>query len=369
MPSGYKHADETKRAMVRGTISYLESQGLPVNKSAIFRHFGITRSQGYSAMSVPSSKRNDPAWEETRGRPSKISAADVEKMEAVLWDPGYESMSLNWASLAAQAGVPSGCNPRTIHRAMGTLGFRLCLRCGRSSVGAKNKERRVEFARRMADARPTPQEWRAVRFSGELHFGFSVDGRVRLLPRAGERQCATCRDEAEEEEWPRDARRVHAWAALGYGFKSELLFYDDATGPNSTGALSMDEYKSKVLNGVVLPWLQAGQVFALEEDADEFAHGGASKVNTVQEWKAAHALQAHFGCSESPDLSLLDSVWPPGKQWANGAARDDWDDETLKQAAKEAWAAIDLERVNLWVDFMPARLKEVIDSHGRMVAW
>lgn len=376
MPTGYKHTDATKKAMVRGTISYLEAQGLPVNKSAIFRHFGVTRSQGYSAMVVPASQRNDPSWEETRGRPAKLSAEDQDKMERVLWEPRYETVCLNWTTLAREAGVESECNARTIHRAMGTLGYRICLLCRSNNVGLKIREKRVEYARRMLELRPQPLDWRPVRFSGEVHFGFGLGGQVRIVPKPGEAFCVGCKEEGVN--WGRDVRRVHAWAAVGYGFKSDLVFYDDATGPGSTGTMSMDDYKSKILDKVVRPWLDDDTgSFVLEEDADSFAHGAASKVNAVQAWKAANGLETQFCCSESPDLNLLDAVWQqqPGKRWTRESGEEgerkseDWEDERLRQAAREAWDGIEMERVNLWVEFMPARLKAVVDEKGKIVTW
>lgn len=397
--SGYKHGDTPKRAMVRGTISYLESQGLPVNKSAIFRHFELSRSQGYAALSVPASKRNDPEWEETRGRPLKVTEDEMARMEAVLWDPAYEDVSLNWAGLAREAGVATECNARTLHRTMGTLGYRRCLACARTWTAKRARERRVEYAERMLEAYPDAQAWRFVRFSGELHFGFGLDGRVRLLPRPGERYCADCRAgqpatsqaaaataDPTPDGWGRDVRRVHCWAAVGYGFKSELVFYDDATGANSTGTLSMNDYCDKILEQAVKPWLPAGagpagpagpagggvvpSPFVLEEDIEAFAHGGASKVNAAQQWKAAHGLRCYFNCLDSPDLSPLDAhtQWPPHKQWTVETLSD-WDEETLRQTARDAWAALDQDRVDMWVDFMPQRLRQVIDLDGRMVPW
>ena len=443
MPSGYKHGDTPKRAMVRGTISYLESQGLPVNKSAIFRHFGLSRSQGYASLSIPASKRNDPEWEETRGRPSKISDQDQAAMEAVLWDERYEGMNLNWAGLAREAGVETECNARTLHRTMGTLGYRRCLSlpgvvvggavltgggvdgstvgCSRSWVHKKARERRVEYAERMLEAYPEPHNWRFVRFSGELHFGFGLDGKVRLMPKPGEKFCESCRQQQEQSQpqqkpdaeaalpadeeqspatgggsggWQRDVKRLHAWAAIGYGFKSELIFYDDSTSPNNTGVMAMQDYRDKILEPVIKPWLDPNmtttttnpdgttvvlgpQPFVLEEDVEAFAHGGASKVNMVQQWKEAHGLRCYFNCLDSPDLSPLDSLWPPGKQWTivgNGEdntpqALPDWEPETLKQAARDAWQLVDQERVNVWVEFMPERLRQVASSEGRMVPW
>ncbi|KAI9158015.1 hypothetical protein HJFPF1_06000 [Paramyrothecium foliicola] len=442
-----QHFDETVKkavisAMVRGTISYLESQGLPVNKTSIFKHFELSRSQGYAALNIPPSRRNDPEWEETRGRPRQIPEADRRRMEAVLWDERYEDANLNWERLAREAGVEASCNPRTLHRAMGTLSYRRCLACPRSWTGTRHRERRREHARRMLEALPHPGDWRRVRFAGELHFGFGLDGRMRVLPRAGERVCPSCEGGAAAQQQQqqggdagasatggagvvvltRDIKRVHAWAAVGYGFKSELVFYDEATGANSPGTLHMSTYRDRILEKTVKPWLAEAAAlsamggggsggFILEEDMDSFAHGGASKVNKASEWKDRHpALRHHFNCGESPDLSPLDALWPiPGKQWvslttasstaenqaaatapdadADGEEVEDvvattttttvpvtrqWDDddESLRQAAREAWATlVPQERVDAWVDQMPQRLRQVVATDGRLVPW
>lgn len=369
MPSGYKHGDTPKKAMVRGTISYLESQGLPVNKSAIFRHFDLSRSQGYAALSIPASKRNDPEWEETRGRPNKVTDDDQQKMEGILWDPRYEDVNLNWAGLAKEAGVDMECNPRTLHRTMGSIAYRRCLGCGRCWTHKKSREKRIEYARRMMEAYPQPQDWRFMRFSSELHFGFGLDGKLRLIPRAGEKSCPNCAQQTDMN-WPRDVRKVHVWVAMGYGFKSEPVFYEESTSPNCTGVISMPEYRDIILEKTVKPWLkQLGpQAFILEEDTDCFAHGSASKVNAAQQWKEEHGLRCYFNCGESPDLSPLDSLWPPKKQWQIEPLKD-WEDSTLQQAVRDVWAGIDQERINMWVDVMPQRLRQVIDSEGRMVPW
>ncbi|KKO97300.1 hypothetical protein THAR02_10594 [Trichoderma harzianum] len=370
MPSGYKHGDTPAKAMVRGTISYLESQGLPVNKSAIFRHFDLSRSQGYAALHAsPTPKSDDPEWGETRGRPSKIADSDLQKMEQILWDEKYEDVSLNWSGLAKEAGLEMNCNRRTLHRAMGTLGYRRCLVCGRIHTHKRHREKRCDFARKALRTYPVKEDWRRVRFSGELHFGFGLDGRMRLTPRSGEKLCSGCEQEPGNV-WPRDVRRLHAWAAVGYGFKSELVFYDSSTSPKGNGAMSMADYCDKVLDKVVKPWLTASgpQSFVLEEDADVFAHGSASKINLAQQWKDTHGLRCSFSCGESPDLSPLDSLWPPNKQWTSELLKD-WEDETLKQAAREAWAGLSQERVNMWVDAMPQRLQMVVELDGRMVSW
>lgn len=410
MPSGYTHGDTPKKAMVRGTISYLESQGLPVNKTAIFRHFKLTRSQGYAALAAPANKRNDPEWEETRGRPTKVSNDDQQRMERILWNPAYEDMHLNWAELAKHAGLQIECTKRTLHRTMGTLGYRRCLGCGRGWVNKRVRERRVQWARRMLEAfADNGESWKKVRFGGELHFGFGPDGAMRVVPRPGERYCLACDEPpapvapvaneegaAEDEDesgneneneagneagheagngkWPKDLHRINAWAAIGYNFKSDLVFYEGSTSPNTPGAISMSDYREKVLERAVKPWLnpsQGGpQSFILEEDTDSWAHGSSSRVNLAQQWKEVSGVRSHFNCGESPDLSPLDTVWPPGKRWKLATPLKDWEQKTMKQAAREAWRGIvEQDKVNVWVSFMVARLRAVIDSHGSIVPW
>ncbi|KAK5991759.1 hypothetical protein PT974_07793 [Cladobotryum mycophilum] len=367
MPTIYKH-DDTKKALVRGTISYLEAQGLPVNKSAIFRHFDLSRSQGYAALSSSAPKREDPEWEETRGRPNKVPEADQQKMERLLWDDKYADVGLNWQGLAKEAGVEMTCNPRTLHRTMGTLLYRRCLGCGRCWTHKRNKEKRCDYARKMLREFPQVQDWRAVRFSGELHFGFGLDGRIRVHPRSGERVCESC-DKVPETSWPRDVKRVHAWCAIGYGFKSELVFYEDSTSANCNGQMTMATYCDRVLEKAVKPWLAGNPAgFVLEEDAELFAHGSLSKVNLAQQWKDVHGLRCHFNCGDSPDLSPLDSLWLPHKQWTGEKLRD-WEDETLREAARDVWKGVEQGRVDVWVDNMVARLQFVMASEGQMVPW
>ncbi|KAK3192279.1 hypothetical protein K4F52_001492 [Lecanicillium sp. MT-2017a] len=374
MPVTNKDGEAIKKAMVRGTISYLESQGLPVNKSAIFRHFQLSRSQGYAALSpspITPSKSQDPEWEETRGRPSKLSQGDQLKMERILWDDLYANMNLNWAGLARIAGVDAACNPRTLHRAMGTLSYRLCLQCRNSSVQKKSRERRVEHARKMLEMLPQAAEWRKVRFSGELHFGFGLHGMVRLLPRPGEGTCAECKV-PHESGTIRDVRRVHVWAAAGHDFKNELVFYDDDVSGNGQGILSMNDYKDKVLDKSVRGWLGRAAHhgdFILEEDADVYAHGSASRSNTVQQWKDSKGLRWQFGCPESPDLNLLDSIWPTGKQWLLPQPLENWEEKTLRDAVENIWLDLDQEKVNNWVGMMVERLRSVVATEGKIAPW
>lgn len=53
--------------------------------------------------------------------------------------------------------------------------------------------------------------------------------------------------EAEEAK-PKNQNRVHVWGAVGYGFKSDLIFYIT---PNKNGKLSHRVYLEQILEPIL----------------------------------------------------------------------------------------------------------------------
>ncbi|TQW00879.1 HMG box protein [Cordyceps javanica] len=483
-PSGYTHGDTPQKAMVRGALSYLRATGLVVNKTAVFRHFGLSRAQGYSAITAQTTRAEEPDWVESRGRPAKISKPVLKFLEYLLWNDvgtgtaeetaltgperawseesrdsgsggggsttvtatatttsdgtGGDDDSTTTAVVALTLGGPAAAgaanaasiasttkingptwesmirqgrafglqttfDARTMRRAMGTLLYRRCLRCDDTWVNPRHRTARVEYARARLKALTNAEDWKRVRFSAELHFAFGMDGRVRLLPRPGEKYaCPTCQTAAEQQEkqqqqqqqqlssplvlsgWDRDIRRVHAWAAVGHGYRSELVFYDEQTGPKSLGIMAPAAYRSVILEQHVQGWpvdetttaaiptttattTTSGVIW--EEEQNPHAAGGNAIDKTAEAWKDARRLRRHRGCPDAPDLCPLDVIFPPGKQWVMEPPLQDWEPATLRRAARQAWAAVSQERVDLWVELMPRRLEEVITSGGNMVTW
>ncbi|OAA60862.1 HMG box protein [Cordyceps fumosorosea ARSEF 2679] len=452
-PSGYTHGDTPQKAMVRGALSYLRGTGLVVNKTAVFRHFGLSRAQGYSAITAHTSRADEPDWIESRGRPSKISKQALRFLEYLLWNDigsatldeatavavlegrawseesqdsgiattaedgvGEEESSSSsmaaappavttvaaavaaaatataatkvegptWESLMRQGrafGLQTTFNARTMRRAMGTLLYRRCLCCQGTWVNPQHRTSRVKYARSRRKALPDVDDWRRVRFSGELHFAFGLDGRMRLLPRPGEKYaCPACQKAAEAQEqqqqqqqqqpqlsgWDRDIRRVHAWAAIGYGYRSDLVFYDEQTGPKSLGIMTPAAYRSAVLEREVQEWPVGGGL-VWEEEHNPHAAGGNAIDKAAEAWKDARRLRRHRGCPDAPDLCPLDFTFGPRKQWR--LQLPDWEPETLQRAARQVWAAVDQAQVDAWVERMPQRLDEVIKEGGSMVMW
>ena len=117
-----------------------------------------------------------------------------------------------------------------------------------------------------------------------------------------------------------------------------------------------------LLEKEVLHW-PPGMV--LEEDNDS-GHG-PSKQNPVRTWKEQHNIECYFNCPHSPDLAPIENCWRAPKASLRKFAH--WDDETVKEVATEGWEGLHQETINRWVEEMPQRLQDCIDSGGQLTAY
>lgn len=88
----------------------------------------------------------------------------------------------------------------------------------------------------MLESYPRLENWHHVRFSDETHFGASTEQRVWIWRRARERYYPDYIHVRTERP---AIVKLHAWAAVGYNFKSELVFY---TTDNNNGKMSNTVY-------------------------------------------------------------------------------------------------------------------------------
>ena len=103
----------------------------------------------------------------------------------------------------------------------------------------------------------------------EVHFGYGPETALRILRCPWEKDCLDCTMEHRNQS-EKDQKKIHAWGAIRYGFKSELMFYNIAS--NTNGKLTQAAYINQILEPVVLPWILRGDKFVLEEDGDS-GHG------------------------------------------------------------------------------------------------
>ncbi|KAG7114450.1 hypothetical protein HYQ44_008234 [Verticillium longisporum] len=187
------------------------------------------------------------------------------------------------------------------------------------------------------------------------------DGKARIIHKPGERHCPDCTQEWIEPQ-EKHKKRLYAWAAVGYNFISDLIFYEVPASTNER--ISQQIYRDRILEGQVKRWLEAGHSFILEEDGDS-----GYSYKRCRAWKQAHGLRYQFNTQGSPDLSPIENAWRIPKQHIQ--QQTDWDVEDLKALAIEAWQELQAhpERVNGWVDSMPQRMKDVVELEGRITGW
>lgn len=193
---------------------------------------------------------------------------------------------------------------------------------------------------------PTKKEWRLIQFSDEVHVGFGGQYTLQIIRKPGQRYCPDCLQHGAEPSKDSDRKRQHAWAAVGYNFKSPLVWYEIPS--NTNGKMTQLVYRDQILEAVVRPWLQAGQQFVLEEDGDS-GHG-PEKENLVRKWKEENGLKLYFNYHDSPDLSPIENCWQAPKQNVNKYPH--WDDYTVRELMEKGWEDLRQETINAWIDSM-----------------
>jgi hypothetical protein len=364
---GFPHLLTPKKARIQGTCDYLDKKGIKYSHNDVFNFHNTSKRTGWRILSQPriqdartyhSTYRFD-----TRGRKRKISPEILAQIERFIDDNGFDGRTVPWAGIPAAMGLDLNVSGETIRRAVKDLNLRMCIACEKRYTSPHLRERRSEYARVMLERYPQPQDWRHIRFSGECHFGWGPQGRVYVIRRPWERQCPDC---LLEKEIPaqKDRQRIHCWAAVGYDFKSPLVWYD--VPGNSNGKMSLQVYHDHILEPVVGGWLREGHSFVLEEDNDS-GYGGTSKAkkaNIVRDWKEKNGLDHFFNCAQSPDFSPIEKAWQGPKQYVK--KRPCWDDGLVRELAEEGWASVKQETVNDWVDKIPQIFKDCLELDGGM---
>ncbi|KAF2026267.1 hypothetical protein EK21DRAFT_115950 [Setomelanomma holmii] len=167
----------------------------------------------------------------------------------------------------------------------------------------------------------------------------------------------------EKDDREKVLKRVHAWAAIGHKFKSDLTFYEIKSNTNSK--MTQPVYIDQIFEPVVKPWLERGDDFVLEEDGD--SGYGLGKSNVVRKWKQDNKLEHHFNCHSSPDFAPIENCWQPPKQYVKKFPH--WDENNTRELALEGWEKVTQKLINERVETMPQRLKDCIGMEGQMTGW
>ena len=167
---------------------------------------------------------------------------------------------------------------------------------------------------------PNPDDWKHIQFSDLVHPGYGPSQTTYVIRKPGQRYCPGCICHNPPGE-DKSTKREHAWAAVGWNFKSDLIFYE-AKSPN--GKMSHEVYVNQILEPVK-PWFECGDDFVLEEDGGS-GHGGNQHAwkgadapppktkrsvaeNPVQCWKRENGLKFYFNCHSPSDFSPIENCW------------------------------------------------------------
>ena len=353
-PERKPHYDTPRKSRVQGAHEYMLAKGIPHDPCDVFDHFMIkpgAPSRTYQNSSV-----------ETGGRKHKMTSEQVREVDHLSEDDslGLEAKALPWESFAAEVGVEiSGNAIRDTMKA--ALGYGKRLACVKGHQSNRSKEHRVELATRMLAEYPEKENWRHIRFSDKIHFGYGPEDQLRKIRKPSIRyrydnlqhRLSTSKDD-------KHPLRKHCWAAVGYNFKSDIIFYDVPT--NKNGKMTQKVYIDFILELVVKPWLEEKQEFVLEEDSDS-GHG-TGKANLVCIWKQQHGLKSYFNFTMFPNLALTENCWAIRK--AHVRKYPYLDDAKLEELIYEGLACVSEEFINSQVDKMPNRLRNVINGNGDM---
>ena len=317
---------------------------------------------GSSARRIPNSDRK-----ETRGRKRKMSREDVARADQLLETAGFDGKTLTWEMLAYELNLD--ISSWTLKREMNQLDWHRCIACRKGWCSPSHSEQRVKWAHNALFLRPKPEDWDNVRSSDESHAGFASEGKVYVTRKSGTRACASCiQHVASESKEERNAKRKHFWAAVGYNFKSDLVFYE--VSGNKNGKLTHQVYIDKILESVIKPWLADVKInkyqFTFEEDGDS-GHG-IGKSNIVRTWKQNNGLDYYFNCPGSSDLASIENCWQGPKAWMKRVPH--WDNETTESLLVEGWEDhVSQKFINNHMRSMPRRLQDVIDLEDQMTGW
>lgn len=359
----YQHHPTPTRAAIRNIVQFNDLHDISYHKTDLWRYFDIAPRSGYEILREEAESRryhNNPSHNDKRGWKTLISPYYICEMERILQEEGIEGWALTWAQLGYEVGLE--CSYRTIQRTMGSMDYRKCIACQKGWVSDKSAKKRVEWCQRMLESYRTSQSWYRVRFSDEVHYGYEVQDPLHIIQKPGERYCP---DYIQREEGPKETekKKVHAWAAAGYGFKSAIHFYNIHS--NINGKMTLQDYWDQILEPIVKPWIQEGQDFVLEEDGDS-GHN-LSKSNIVRKWKELNDLKSYFNSAGSPDLSSIENCWQPTKDKLRKYPH--WDDKTTKSLVSDAWKQkVNQDFINRRVRSVPRRLKDVIKTDRQFAA-
>jgi len=285
-----------------------------------------------------------------RKRPSRTGRPQLltnERLDEVIYflSQSWEGRILDYGSLVKELNLK--CKAVTLQQRLHERGYFRCTACQKPYLTLAQVTARFLWA--MAHMFWTV-EWLKVLWSDEVTF--LVGGRTvkaKVTRKRGERQCLTC---IQQQFHRGHTTPVNAWGAIGYGYKSPLIFVH---GSGKTGALVQTDYLAQVLEPYIRPILEAFAAIThllrpsveplFMEDGNP-AHGHKSITNCCQRFRTKYGIILMPHPSTSPDMNPIEKCWRRIKQALHRRRRQPTTVAEMEAAVLEEWDAIPQKWIN-----------------------
>ena len=280
------------------------------------------------------------------GRPRILTKHEVRRLIGCL-QKGWKGRRLSYKQLATKCGIRA--SEATIRRPLKEKGYRRCIACPRPFINKKQQKKRYMFAKRYKN---WTSEWNDVVWSDECSFEVRERGRLWVTRRPSEQYCQHCL----KSTYRSGRTSVMVWDALGWGFKSPLVFLEREEGAKG---ITSKAYLHQVLEPIIFNMLDGcEQEFIFMEDGAKI-YKGVAKLP-----KISKGIRTFDWPPSSPDLNPIEKVWRWMKFRLSQMETFPTTVNELKGVLQSLWDELDPTTFLPEIERMPQKVKEVIKQRG-----
>ncbi|GFW81628.1 transposable element Tc1 transposase [Trichonephila clavipes] len=191
-------------------------------------------------------------------------------------------------------------------------------------------------------------EWNEVVFTDESRICLQHhDSRIRVWRHRGERMLNSCVMHRHTGPAP----SIMVWGGIGYHSRIPLVRIADT--------LNSQRYISKVLEPVVLPYLQGLATAIFQQD-----NARPYVARTAQRFFVNHQIELLPWPARSPDLSPIENMWPIVAQRLTQITPPAATPDLLWQRVEAAWSIVPQEHIQSLFESISRRVAAVISNNG-----
>ena len=232
------------------------------------------------------------------------------------------------------------------------MGLKRCKAIRKPFINERARSRRLQWA---CDYQGF--NWKKVMFSDEA-----------AMQNGGVRNIFVTRAPKEEFEADclapkfRKLQSCMVWGAIGWNYKSTLVFWD-----HSLGSMKSGGYLEHILPIV------RSDIYFLEFSPEEWSPGSwrfmqdNAPIHTAkicQNWLVEKDIETIHWPASSPDMNPIENLWAIIKGKLSQKRTEGMDLRAFKALIQAEWDAISLDYINTLIQSMPARTAALIRAQG-----